>query len=106
MKKYAIDDELMPRKKKQDIMHRACNRYGTQNQLLKTIEECNELGSAIAKYLISPKSKENENHVLEEIADVSIMIQQLRTFIFDDAEIEYIERKKLERLEGWLKNGR
>lgn len=47
--------------------------YGLDNQLLQAMEECGELIQAISKY----KRYKDKLRLIEEIADVQIMINQL-----------------------------
>lgn len=56
--------------------------YGLEHQLVKTLEELGELSAAISKALLNRTDKEMENktlpdYVIEEIADVRIMITHL-----------------------------
>ena len=69
--------------------------YGVYSQQIKTIEECSELIQAICKC-------ENKNTIIDEIADVEIMINQLK-IIFDcfgevEERIEYKINRQLERI--------
>ena len=59
------------------------NRYGAKNQILQAMEELAELIQALNKNMRDP-SIDNHNHVLEEIADVQVMLDQLK-LIFDQA---------------------
>ena len=52
--------------------------YGKDNQLDKLREECKELQMAVRKYQEFPNSIRNLNHMAEEIADVQIMIDQVK----------------------------
>lgn len=62
-----------------------CKHYGNQNQCLKAIEEMSELQQAIVKVYIGDNG--DLDHVIEEIADVCIMMEQLK-FIFDPIGID------------------
>jgi NTP pyrophosphatase (non-canonical NTP hydrolase) len=76
---------------------------GMQSQLDQTQEECAELIQAISKFR-RKKTVERKSDLLEEIADVSIMVMQLYE-IFGKDEIEQRIKEKLARSEGRLKNG-
>jgi NTP pyrophosphatase (non-canonical NTP hydrolase) len=66
------------------------NFYGHQKQKIKVIEELAELTKAICKNDI-----ENIN---EELADVEIMLQQLKIiFDIDQNKIEKLKQDKIER---------
>lgn len=87
---------------KQEIYKAAIKKYGVYSQVEMAIEECSELIQAIQK------TKRNNsiiasNNVCEEIADVEIMIEQLRG-IYDSNLIDRYKSEKLERLETRIKN--
>lgn len=76
------------------ILQKAIDHYGEDHQVNKTIEELAELIVQLAK-------RQNEQglriHLLEEIADASIMIDQTK-IIFGKDLIESIITEKLHRL--------
>lgn len=74
-----------------DLM-KIANHYGYEPQTRQTIEELNELAVAISHYLRKDDADNLEN-VLEEIADVQIMLEQY---------IYLLEQKKGLR---WLNSG-
>lgn len=84
------------------IEKKAIEVYTKENQVIKTMEELGELTQALAKWLlcqsIFPPS-ELKKHILEEVADVQIMLDQLK-MIFGTTLIE--EDAKLTRLAGRL----
>ncbi len=89
-----------------DIIKKAINTYGIDAQVLMAIEEMSELTKALCKERrtrnvddLSVRSKAMAN-IAEEIADVQIMLDQLRVIF--DAETENIEIKKLSRLANRL----
>lgn len=61
------------------ILKRAIKHYGQKHQLNKTAEECTEL----AKECLKNKSR----NIIEEAADVTIMIEQLRLMDFWNEEL-------------------
>ena len=79
--------------------------YGAGNQLVKAIEEFAELQQVLAKICTIPDSfKENtiKSSVYSEIADVEIMLEQLK-IIFDckkDVEkwVDYKIQRQIERM--------
>ncbi|MFW6145539.1 MAG: hypothetical protein ACOC4Y_01940 [bacterium] len=73
---------------------RAIDLWGAESQLLQAVEECNELSKAIIKYLNRGGDREN---VKEEIADVDIMLGQLKC-LFSETDIEDYKEIKLNRL--------
>lgn len=78
-----------------------CKHYGNQNQCLKAIEEMSELQQAIVKVYIGDGG--DLDHVIEEIADVAIMLEQL-LYIFDpsgiatQANVRFKLARQLERI--------
>ena len=87
--------------KEVEIYVTAIRRWGPISQIIKAIEEMGELQQALAKYLNAPEAKTLEEAeagvrpVREEMADVSIMLNQL-ALIFGSADEE--EARKLQRL--------
>lgn len=72
--------------------------YGIEHQKVKTVEEICELGTELLRDIINDRST-NNNSILEEIADVEVMLLQLR-MIYEDAceqTVEEIMRGKLAR---------
>lgn len=72
------------------------SHYGMIHQKSKTIEELAELIVALQKDLLEGKQK-HSRAVLEEIADVKIMLMQM---LFDEDDEEFVEkimRQKLDR---------
>lgn len=82
------------------VLIKAVNTFGARNQEDVAIEEMSELIKALIKHrrYNTPETKEN---ILEEIADVVIMICQLTIIHGYDGEIlgEKINRLK-QRMEG------
>ncbi|MCI8629500.1 MAG: hypothetical protein HFE57_08395 [Firmicutes bacterium] len=78
--------------------------YGIFNQLDQTIEECSELileTSKIKRYLKEHQGHtpdENwKNHIIEEMADVLVMIKQLM-YLFDcKKEVQSMMKYKVDR---------
>lgn len=81
-----------------DIYKKAIETYGKEVQIIVAIEEMSELQKELCKYF-----RVNINtHIAEEIADVEIMMEQIK-MIFD-IEKEVIREKafKISRLEKRL----
>ena len=78
------------------ICKKAIDTFGQAIQKVVAMEEMAELTQAISKSL------RGENHnVEEEIADVEIMIIQLK-LMYENVKVEEIKQKKLQRLERVL----
>ena len=84
-KKFTKDEEIV-------ICNKAINSYGNASQKIKAIEEMGELIQAISKSLLDGK-----NNVEEEIADVEIMLTQLK-IMYSLNDIENWRNYKLNRL--------
>ena len=86
-----------------DIYDRAIAHYGKEKQLFQTAEELAELMQAISK-AYRYEGKSYVDGVAEEIADVEIMIEQVRR-IFDisTVDVEKERERKLARLERYIK---
>lgn len=93
------------------ILKKAIDTYGTHNQLLKCIEECGELSRAVSRILTELSSgdgfttKESEENLYEEMADVIIMLKQLTMIFCCDGKVRVQIWKKINRLKERLENG-
>lgn len=72
------------------------DHYGTLNQKLIAIEEMAELQKAIVKD-IRQNSKENTDAVIEEVADVQVMLEQLKMIFSCRNKISEIMDAKIDR---------
>ena len=84
------------------IERQAVAHYGPAHQLVKTQEELGELIQAIAKLQNAENAAEAEalaERVLEEAADVSIMLDQLKLIIpLGTSRMDAWKKSKLSRL--------
>lgn len=82
----------------------AINKYGTAHQISKAIEEIGELNTALARYQQHGRkcTEEEMYNIREEIADVTVMTDQLK-MIFGAATIDRIRAEKLIRLRDNMK---
>ena len=81
------------------------DHYGKNHQLLKMAEECGELQTAIARYILNP-TEENYRNLVEEIADVQIMCAQNVYLLDADDEATSIRAMKLDRQLKRMENER
>lgn len=80
------------------------NHYGVDNQLGIHMEECSELIQAISK-CHRYNNAESRDHLIEEIADVIICIDQLKTiFNISNDDIQRVVNKKYARQINRLNN--
>ena len=82
-----------------EIVSRSLDTYGNGIQLVVCMEELSELTQAISKEI---RGKDNRNNLVEEMADVHIMIEQvLRHYWQDgDGKLDYYINEKLTRQLG------
>ena len=87
------------------IMQRALDQWGLNAQVGQAVEECAELIVALQKYINRTPLQENTDNILDEIADVEMMLAQMRLIlgISDEALRNRIEYK-FERLCRYLAN--
>lgn len=72
------------------------NTYGSRPQQDMAIEELSELQKAILKYRRFP-NKETERDIIDEIADVSIMLEQLKIIYSCSKKVEERIDYKIDR---------
>lgn len=89
---------------KQKVYEMAVKQWGKPMQIIMALEEMSELTKELTKNL---RGKENIIQVCEEIADVEIMLEQLKV-IFDKKQwkdgttVEIAKQTKLARLAGMV----
>lgn len=84
------------------IEREAIAHYGPSRQLIKAVEELCELGQALSKHIAATGDEARRtalSAIYEEMADVEIMLDQLR-ILFPDApdRVAWWKRQKLTRL--------
>ena len=83
-----------------EVLKAAIAHYGEQMQVVVAIEELSELQKELTKFL---RGQADERHINEEMADVEIMLEQLK-IIFDNRKpVTHWIGKKLKRLSEQLK---
>ena len=95
-----------------EILKKAIKHYGPQNQMMMVLEENAELSQAITKYIRSTKKgqfneiNEARKNVVEELADVLIVIEQLKIMLdIQNYEINCVKDYKLNRLKERIEKG-
>lgn len=82
------------------------SHFGPHTQIIKTIEELSELSVELSKYLyykdrVGLSSRKycalSSEKITEELADVEIMITQLKYCLLDSRDVEEQKEKKLSR---------
>jgi NTP pyrophosphatase (non-canonical NTP hydrolase) len=83
-----------------NVLEKAISKWGKDLQQVVALEELSELQKEITKAM---RGKGNTERMIEEIADVLIMIEQLKIIHnISDHEVEYTKDRKLQRLERLL----
>lgn len=84
---------------KNELYRKLIDKFGIDNQILKCVEELNELGQALCKV-----QSKNENKavaikgVIEEIADVEIMLEQIKLILgIEESDVKKMKSYKLHR---------
>ncbi len=87
------------------VLKRALHTWGEQAQMMMVVEEMSELMKEILKNV--NRGKDNLAEIIEETADVEIMLEQLKENyqIADKVEVYKSEKIKLieRRLDDWDK---
>lgn len=84
-----------------DFYDKIIEHFGSNNQCIVAIEELSELQKEICKHL---RDMGNVHNIAEEIADVSIMLEQLQRIFNCRSEVELLKEQKIQRTtERYLK---
>lgn len=82
----------------QDWNKAIATHYGANDRVRLLMEECGELVQAGNKILRYPDNYEERVNLLEEMVDVTIMIEQIRElFNYSDLEWNYMKEYKFNR---------
>lgn len=88
----------MDKEKRIELYKNALNKWGELPQVTMVYEETGELTSALAKY---QRGRFTDDEVITELADVSIMVEQM-AILFGYEKFEQEKERKLKRLEERL----
>ena len=78
-----------------DLYQRTIKKWGEQAQFDQAIEECAELIATLQHYA---RGKVDRDAVINELADVYLMVGQLR-YMFGEAELEKAVNQKIAKLD-------
>ena len=84
----------MKREQKIALYQQAIKHYGLDTQVIMVFEETGELQNALAKFL---RGRGNKQAVITELADVSIMVEQMAR-LFGQEDFAAEKERKLNRL--------
>lgn len=82
-----------------EIYRQAIEKWGAESQIYMLFEEMSELQKEICK---NKRGKANFHRIAEEIADVEIMIGQMKLLFSIKDAVENFKKYKLERLKDRL----
>lgn len=87
----------MDANKETKILNDALKVYGARAQTVVAIEELSELQKELCKAF---RGSLNFDHLAEEIADVEIMLDQMKTALALHEDVKSIRKYKIARLEA------
>lgn len=82
-----------------EVLQRALDTYGSTMQIVVVFEEVSELQKELCKYL---RGRGSFEHIAEEIADVEIMLEQMKMLFCCTDDVRNERRRKVERLKERL----
>jgi NTP pyrophosphatase (non-canonical NTP hydrolase) len=88
----------MKETEKEELYLKAIDTWGQMPQINMVNEECGELITSLARYL---RGRDTADDVITEIADVSIMMEQMAV-LFGKEQFEKEKERKLQRLKERL----
>ena len=86
--------------KEESLYQRAVRVWGKQPQMLQVIEEMSELTKEILKNV--NRKKDNIDELVEETADVEIMLEQLKCCYHIEQQVEDYKSNKVKVIEKRL----
>lgn len=98
IEEFNVDEYIDKVTETKKIFRQSLEKYGKEPQCRQAMEECAELIQAINKCLRYPSKEECKNNLIEEIADVEIMLYQLKVmFNIDDDQVFAFKVQKAKR---------
>lgn len=85
-----------------EVLQRALDTYGSVLQIVVMMEEMSELQKELCKDL---RGRGSIERIAEEIADVEIMLEQMKMLFCCANDVRNERRRKVERLKERLDNG-
>lgn len=86
--------------KREELYRKTLKKWGTEGQYDQAVEECAELIAALKHF---QRGKVDQQAVIDEIADVTLMLGQL-TWMFGEEQVNKTIVSKLEKLDLLLEN--
>ena len=97
-----VGGNRIPYDKRKEIYGHALMVYGQQAQMVVAIEELSETQKELCKIL---RGKGDLEHLAEEIADATIMLEQMRYFLGLNEKVCAYMDEKIRRLDNMLEVG-
>ena len=94
---------MLTREEQINICKKAIDTFGEISQMIKATEEMGELIRVISRVILQQGESDEqiESNYNEEIADVTIMLEQLKyTRHYKQELVDYWKEEKLKRLKG------
>ena len=84
---------------KKQVYEQLIEKFGAENQILKCVEELNELGQVLCKLKSKSENKALViKNIIEEIADVEIMLEQIKLILgIEESDVKKMKSYKLHR---------
>ena len=95
-----MEEKREEERRKNEILVRAVNTYGEMVQTVVCMEELAELCKALSK---SIRGSADYQNIAEEMADVEIMLAQMKIIFSNADDVEAEKERKLNRLAERLK---
>jgi NTP pyrophosphatase (non-canonical NTP hydrolase) len=107
LKALGEESMMLPQEySKEELYDGLVSKFGTDTQMVVATEECSELIKEISKILrmrmTTPARTPSVEYIAEEIADVSIMCEQLTRMFGLGGDVERFKVQKLERIKKLL----
>ena len=89
------------------IFEEISNKCGNEYMLRQLAEECSELSQAALKYIRALRKEtpmrtdEAIEHIVEEIADVSLMIDAVSDTVLSERDMDDVQAIKEQKLDRW-----
>lgn len=78
------------------MLKRIADHYGLDHQLLKLAEECSELSAAACRFS-ADRSEDKLDNLLEEAADVLVMLAQISHLLDCETHLQLVAEQKILR---------
>ena len=94
---------------KEEIFEAIAGKYGKEYMLRQMAEECSELSQAALKYIRAARKEtpmridEAIEHLTEEIADVSLIIDAVSATVLNWRDVNDVQAIKEQKLDRWKK---